>query len=126
MTTQTASHGTQTKNRKPRHARRSSRRDLYQDVTDTVIAQLEAGTVPWVQPWGRDGITAPCALRRLARRLKSLSQNRLTLPVMIAEHIVHDLSLEPDRQGAQEVGHVFIADEVAASVGSEAQTRLML
>lgn len=62
MTTQTASHGTQTKNRKPRHARRSSRRDLYQDVTDTVIAQLEAGTVPWVQPWGRDGITAPCAL----------------------------------------------------------------
>lgn len=53
---------TQTKNRKPRHVRRGSRRDLYQDVTDTVIAQLEAGTVPWVQPWGRDGITAPCAL----------------------------------------------------------------
>ncbi|PHR56318.1 MAG: antirestriction protein ArdC [Robiginitomaculum sp.] len=29
--------------------------DLYQSVTDTVIAQLEAGCVPWVQPWARVG-----------------------------------------------------------------------
>lgn len=28
------------------------RRDLYQEVTDTIIAQLEQGCVPWVQPWG--------------------------------------------------------------------------
>jgi len=42
--------------------RGARRKDLYQSVTDQVIAQLEAGTVPWVQPWGRDGITAPCAL----------------------------------------------------------------
>ncbi|MEM9377459.1 MAG: zincin-like metallopeptidase domain-containing protein [Pseudomonadota bacterium] len=27
------------------------RRDLYQEVTDTIIAQLEQGCVPWVQPW---------------------------------------------------------------------------
>ncbi|SEP49542.1 Antirestriction protein ArdC [Methylobacterium sp. ap11] len=26
--------------------------DLYQRITDTIIAQLEAGRVPWVQPWG--------------------------------------------------------------------------
>src|SRR5258708_5346214 len=25
--------------------------DLYQQVTDRIIAQLEAGTVPWVKPW---------------------------------------------------------------------------
>ncbi|BCM87664.1 ArdC family protein [Methylobacterium indicum] len=26
--------------------------DLYQRITDTIIAQLEEGRVPWVQPWG--------------------------------------------------------------------------
>ncbi len=26
-------------------------RDLHQQVTDTIICQLEAGTVPWHQPW---------------------------------------------------------------------------
>ena len=30
---------------------RSERVDLYQEITDEMIAQLEAGTVPWVQPW---------------------------------------------------------------------------
>ena len=29
----------------------SERVDLYQEITDEMIAQLEAGTVPWVQPW---------------------------------------------------------------------------
>ena len=29
----------------------SGRVDLYQEITDEMIAQLEAGTVPWVQPW---------------------------------------------------------------------------
>jgi antirestriction protein ArdC len=27
------------------------RRDLQQQVTDTIIRQLEAGTIPWQQPW---------------------------------------------------------------------------
>lgn len=29
----------------------SDRSDLYQEITDKIIAQLEAGRVPWVQPW---------------------------------------------------------------------------
>jgi len=29
---------------------RKPRTDLYQSVTDTIIAQLEQGAVPWVQP----------------------------------------------------------------------------
>jgi antirestriction protein ArdC len=35
------------------HSRRttSDRPTLYQDITDTIIAELEAGRVPWVQPW---------------------------------------------------------------------------
>jgi len=31
----------------------SHRPTLYQEVTDKIIAELEAGRVPWVQPWGR-------------------------------------------------------------------------
>jgi antirestriction protein ArdC len=29
----------------------SSKRDVYAEVTDRIIAELEAGTVPWVRPW---------------------------------------------------------------------------
>lgn len=29
------------------------RGNLYQDVTDRIVAELEQGRVPWVQPWGR-------------------------------------------------------------------------
>lgn len=45
-----------------RGRRRKPHRDLYQDVTDKIIAGLEAGTVPWVQPWGSDHIAAPMRL----------------------------------------------------------------
>ena len=31
---------------------RPERANLYQDMTDRIIADLEAGRVPWVQPWG--------------------------------------------------------------------------
>ena len=26
--------------------------NLYQQITERIIAELEAGRVPWVQPWG--------------------------------------------------------------------------
>lgn len=29
----------------------TSRRDVHQQVTDKIIQQLEAGTIPWQQPW---------------------------------------------------------------------------
>jgi len=28
---------------------------LYDEITGKIIAELEAGRVPWVQPWGRRG-----------------------------------------------------------------------
>jgi antirestriction protein ArdC len=31
---------------------RIARASLYQEITDKIIAELEAGRVPWVQPWG--------------------------------------------------------------------------
>lgn len=34
------------------------RATIYQDITRSIIAQLEAGTVPWVQPWRSTGASA--------------------------------------------------------------------
>lgn len=33
--------------------------DTYQDVTDAIIAQLEAGTKPWQKPWQGGSLTMP-------------------------------------------------------------------
>ena len=41
---------------------RAKRGDLYQSVTDSIIVQLEAGRVPWVQPWGRPETTSPLGM----------------------------------------------------------------
>ena len=41
---------------------RGERSDLYQDVTDQIIAKLEQGHAPWVHPWGRAGVSAPLGL----------------------------------------------------------------
>lgn len=35
------------------------RANLYEDVTARIVAELEAGRLPWVQPWGKAG-TGPC------------------------------------------------------------------
>ena len=50
-------------------ARASTVRDrtsLYQEITDRIIAELEAGRVPWVQPWGSAGINASLGLPKNA------------------------------------------------------------
>jgi antirestriction protein ArdC len=35
------------------------KRDLYQTVTDKIVAQLEAGTLPWVKGWSTSGSMVP-------------------------------------------------------------------
>jgi len=40
----------------------SDRPSLYQEITDKIIAELEAGHLPWVQPWGSNGVSAPLAM----------------------------------------------------------------
>jgi antirestriction protein ArdC len=39
--------------------KKSPRRDVAQDVTDMIIAQLEGGTVPWQNPWAMTGGQLP-------------------------------------------------------------------
>jgi antirestriction protein ArdC len=38
------------------------RASLYDDITNKIIAELEAGCVPWVQPWGTGAAKAPLAM----------------------------------------------------------------
>lgn len=40
----------------------ADRGSLYDDITGTIIAQLESGCVPWVQPWGTAAAKAPLAM----------------------------------------------------------------
>jgi antirestriction protein ArdC len=43
-----------------------SRTNLYDEITDKIIAELEAGSVPWVQPWGTPVAKASLAMPRNA------------------------------------------------------------
>lgn len=46
-----------------RHARAGTdRASLYDEITGKIIAELEAGRVPWVQPWGTSAAVAPLGL----------------------------------------------------------------
>lgn len=36
----------------------SSRENIYEQITAKIIAELEAGRLPWVQPWASDGSAA--------------------------------------------------------------------
>ena len=42
------------------------RRDLYQEVTDRIVSELEAGRLPWMQPWGAVPGSAPVGLPKNA------------------------------------------------------------
>ena len=45
---------------------RRDRANLYSEITDKIIAELEAGRVPWVQPWGTAAAKAPLAMPKNA------------------------------------------------------------
>jgi len=47
---------------RPGHDRAS----LYDEITGKIIAELEAGRVPWVQPWGTAAAKAPLAMPKNA------------------------------------------------------------
>lgn len=41
---------------------RCDRTNLYSEITDKIIAELEVGRVPWVRPWGTAAAKAPLAM----------------------------------------------------------------
>ncbi|HYD67377.1 ArdC family protein [Azospirillum sp.] len=44
----------------------ADRSNLYAEITARIIAELEAGRLPWVQPWGTPATSAPLGLPRNA------------------------------------------------------------
>ena len=43
-----------------------NRQSLYDEITAKIISELEAGCVPWVQPWGTAAAKAPLAMPKNA------------------------------------------------------------
>jgi antirestriction protein ArdC len=63
------------------HSGRNSRppRDHYQEVTDRIIAALEAGTPPWRRPWDPDKAGGPAMPRNASTGQRYRGINVLTL-----------------------------------------------
>jgi antirestriction protein ArdC len=61
----------------PRHVRKArigtDRTNFYDDITRKIIAELEGGCVPWVQPWGAAAAKAPLAMPRNAATYRRYS-----------------------------------------------------
>lgn len=81
----------------PRNAKRNARREatqekqdsranLYDEVTARIIAELEAGRLPWVQPWGRSGGTGPGLPRNALTARPYSGVNVLILWGAVIEH----------------------------------------
>jgi len=61
---------------------------LYTDVTNRIIAELEEGRLPWVQPWSAEHLSAPLGLPKNAATGRAYSGiNILILWDAAAEHI---------------------------------------
>lgn len=63
------------------------RANLYDEITNKIIAELEAGCVPWVQPWGTAAVGAPLAMPKNAATGRQYSGiNILILWGSVIEH----------------------------------------
>ncbi|MCV0368910.1 zincin-like metallopeptidase domain-containing protein [Filomicrobium sp.] len=63
------------------------RASLYDEITDKIITELEAGRIPWVQPWGTAAAKAPLAMPRNAATGRHYSGiNVLILWGSVVEH----------------------------------------
>lgn len=116
-----------------------SRTSLYDEITGKIIAELEAGRVPWVQPWGTAAAKAPLAMPKNASTSRQYSGvNVLILWGAVIEHGFTGQSWLTFRQALSLGGHVrkgergttvvyadrFIPDDEkrrAAETGEDAQ-----
>jgi len=81
--------------------------NLYDDITDKIIAELEAGRVPWVQPWGTAAAKGPLALPKSAASGRQYSGiNILVLWGAATEHGFTSQSWLTFRQALSLGGHV--------------------
>lgn len=101
--------------RMPRPAR--DRTNLYDDITGKIIADLEAGRFPWVQPWGTPAAGAPLAMPQNAatgRRYSGI--NVLILWGAVIEHGFPGQSWLTFRQALSLGGNVMKGERGTAIV----------
>ncbi len=77
--------------------------DIYTEITDRIIAALEAGTPPWVRPWG--GEADPTPMNAETRR-PYRGVNFLTLSIEAQAHGYHRNRWLTYRQAAALGAHV--------------------
>ena len=105
--------------RHDRHARASAdRTNLYDDITNKIIAELEQGRLPWVQPWGTAAAIRAYAptdteLHRIADTLQAVQrrnfyQLRATLTHRGRYYHEHCMAIAVDRDSP--VGQDMTAD----------------
>src|SRR6202161_1188318 len=85
----------------------NDRASLYTQIPDKIIAELEAGRIPWVQPWGTAAIKAQLAMPRNAATHRRYSGiNVLILWGAVIEHGFAGQSWLTFRQALSLDGHV--------------------
>lgn len=63
------------------------RTNLYQEITDKIAAELEAGRLPCVRPWGSSGVQAPLSKpKNAAARRRYSGVNILILWDAVVQH----------------------------------------
>lgn len=94
----------------PRQTRKRpsrNRTNLYQEITDKIIAELEAGRLPWIQPWGTPDTQASVGLPRNAATGRVYSGiNVLILWGAVIEHGFAGQGWLTFRQALDLGGHV--------------------
>jgi antirestriction protein ArdC len=102
------------------------RASLYTEITDKIIAELEAGRIPWVQPWGTAAIKAPLAMPRNASMQRGYSGiNVLILWGAVIEHGFSGQSWLTFRQALGLGGHVRKRERGTTVVYADRFTRTM-
>lgn len=81
-------------------------RDIYAETTAKIVAQLEAGTVPWVQPWGYAAATGPGLPRNALTGRSYSGVNVLFLWGALFEHGYPSQSWLTFRQAIEAGGNV--------------------
>ncbi|WP_024511983.1 zincin-like metallopeptidase domain-containing protein [Bradyrhizobium sp. ARR65] len=95
----------------PNHDRNSrdsaSQTNFYEEISNKIIAELEAGCVPWVQPWGSAAVKAPLAMpENAATRRRYSGINVLILWSAVIERGFSSQSWVTFRQALSLGGHV--------------------
>jgi hypothetical protein len=106
----------------PAHKSFADRSSLYEEITKKIIAELEAGRVPWVQPW--NAAPAPLGMPTNASTGRAYSGiNVLILWIACLEHGFTTQNWLTFRQTLKLGGHVRKGDRFIPTASASARPR---